>query len=164
MRYDKMQTQFCNGTIISNKNFYAEKQESYTIFDKRLVLCPFCLVQNEINKFLIMNKKETINKLLGKCPNCKNEMQLRTLDNIVKMTMKELALWVFNYRLTGFWNKVMRGEIRGSELAEKYFKEYCNNLYHMIDDNGDNSQVFWDYYKNLKGESDKEEKEDKENE
>lgn len=155
MMYDKQQTVLTPKDLLPiSPNFksFAEKYLSYTIFDERKVFCPFCLGQYQINAFLIQTKKGTINKLLGLCPDCKNEMHLKTLDKLVKMSMQEFARWVFDYRLSGFWSKVTRGETN-RELSDKYFKEFNQRLR-----NFENYQDFWDYYKLLKGTDEKEEK------
>jgi hypothetical protein len=151
MMYDKQQTVLTPNTLFGvSPNFrsFAEKHLSYTIFDERKIFCPFCLGQYQINAFLISTKKGTINKLLGLCPDCKNEMQLKTLDSLVKMTMKEFARWCFEYRLSGFWGKVTRG-FSGSE-GDVYFKEFNRRLKHF-----ENYEDFWLTYKNLKGYDDK---------
>lgn len=157
MRYDKRQTILTSNGIAENPFYLAEKKKSYTVFDTRLVLCPFCLKSNEINMFLIMTKKGEIHKLLGKCPNCSNEMQLNTLDELTVMSIKDLAYWVFQYRLSGFWGKVTRNEPKGSTLGEMYFKEFCDNLYRLTDDKGEGGKEFWDYYRSFKGEGEKDE-------
>lgn len=154
MKWDKNQSVLTGTGIMSNDKAYAQSKNSYTIFDKRVVFCPFCLHNFEINKFLIENKsKGSINKLFGKCPNCNNDMMLKTLDDLNKMTIKEFAKWCFNYRLNGFWGKVTRNESKGSELGDKYFHEWNSKLKMLSDNEGSDSIVFWDTYKALRGDS-----------
>jgi len=157
MRYDKRQTLLTENGITGNDKSYAVRSNSYTIFDCRKVLCPFCLSYNQINKFLIMNTgkstKNTINKLLGKCPNCQNSLQLITLDSLSSMSVHDFAFWVYEYRLNGFWSKVVRGHIKGSSEAEKYFKEWSKKA-NLLSDSVHDKMNFWDWYKIFKGDYD----------
>lgn len=127
MRYDKEQTQLTKNGCESNNREYAEKQY-HNDNPEKIVLCPFCLTQNQILRFV---KKRG----LLKCPICENEMMLISL--IKKMDIEEFAKWVFNYRLSGFWQKVYPN-------AKEWFKK----LYEL-----GISKEFWDVYNRLKGES-----------
>jgi len=65
-------------------------------------LCPFCLHKDKIEKFLISTKKG-YHKGLGKCPECGNQMKLKTLTE--KMTPEQYADFVYPYRVDGFWQR-----------------------------------------------------------
>ena len=103
------------------------------------VLCPFCLHEGPLGAFLISTKKG-FHKGLGKCPECQNMMQLRTLT--AKWTPSQFAEWVYDYRLSGFWQKCK-------------FKTFNDRLYRL-----GWSYEFWDRYKQLKGENQTEAYED----
>jgi hypothetical protein len=151
--YDKQQTILAENGCLPNPHDYAHVKKSYTYNDYRIVLCPFCLSYNQINKFLIKNKNEvTINKLIGICPNCQNTLQLNTLDELVDMTVRDFAWWVYKYHF-GFWVKVVRNEPKGSVIGEQYFKDWCKKA-NQLSENEYNKDIkgFWDYYKMFKGE------------
>lgn len=126
MRYDKEQTQLTKKGCKSNPHKYAEKIDKAN-YDM-IVLCPFCLNQTQLGKF---------EKHHGfyKCLICSNQMALRTL--VKEMKIEDFAKWVFDYRLSGFWNKVYPN-------AKGWFKK----LYEL-----GISKEFWDNYNRLKGES-----------
>lgn len=131
MRYDKQQSILSGTGIKPNPHNYAKIKITYSILDERKVFCPFCLINLPLNNFLITVKKG-IHQSLGKCPNCENEILLKTLDNLNVMTMKEFAKFIFDYRLNGFWDKAPFEQFK-SRLKE--FEDY---------------QDFWDEYKRLK--------------
>lgn len=133
-RWDKEQTILIGHGIAKNPHHYARKLILFTFSNKLKVFCPFCLYQDEMNKFFIITEKQKIHKSLGKCPECKNEMMLLTLMNMNEYTMQEYAKFVFNYRLTGFWKKCP-------------FDKWKERLKNFAD-----FQDFWDEYKRLKGE------------
>ena len=54
--------------------------------------CPFCLHMDKINAFLI-SRKTGYDKRLGLCPECKNQMMLKTLT--AKMTPEDYAQFMF---------------------------------------------------------------------
>ncbi len=95
---DKEQTQLTISGCVTNPYRYATKEIQIKYEDK--VLCPFCLSYDIFGHF------ERVRKQLFKCPICKNQIMLKTLDRVRKMNSKDFADWVFGYRLTGFWNKV----------------------------------------------------------
>jgi hypothetical protein len=127
---DKFQTNFNNGEIELNNSSYAVKKSVIDFNTK--VLCPYCLTDNTLDKF----KKD---RQWYICPYCKNKLITKTLLNIIKMNPKEFAMWVFNYRLSGFFSKIN-------------FKEFNKKLYQF-----GISQEFWAEYKNLRGDTTKEE-------
>jgi uncharacterized CHY-type Zn-finger protein len=132
---DKYQTVFQNGQIIQNKSFLIINNP--TIDFTKKVLCPFCLNVNTLDKF----KKDRAWYI---CPNCKQLLTVKTCVSIMKMNPKQFALWVFNYRLSGFFGKIK-------------FKEWTQKLYEL-----GVSQEFWEEYKSLRGDITKDE-EQKEN-
>lgn len=94
--------------------------------------CPFCLHSDTVDKFLI-STKQGYHKGLGKCPECSNQMQLKTL--FAKMTPEEFAEFAFGYASDGYWNKVP-------------FSKFNRRLQQIgwLD-------RFWTRYKELKGDS-----------
>jgi len=96
------------------------------------VSCPFCLHIGKIGEFLISTKKG-FHRGLGKCPECKNQMQLRSLT--AEWTPEQYAEWCYSYSLSGFWQKVP-------------FKKWSQRLRDI-----GWSYAFWAKYKQLKGES-----------
>ena len=66
-----------------------------------------------------------------RCPECNNSMLERTLT--AEMTAEEYASFVFDYSLSGFWQKVK-------------FGQFCERLRKL-----GISYEFWKKYKELKG-------------
>lgn len=122
-----------NGDVAARKRV---KVESQTINTQKLVFCPFCLEGNIVQKFLVSTKKG-ISQSKALCPECHTGMLLRTL--LRKWTVEDYARWVFDYRRSGFWQKVKEGA--GFDKFNKNLKEK------------DWLQPFWDHYKALKGEA-----------
>ena len=96
--WDKHQAKFTPSGSLTQK--IISKAEITTITEP--VSCPFCLHFGKIGEFLISTKKG-YHKGLGLCPECKNQMQLRSLT--AEWTPEQYAEWCFNYRLSGFWQK-----------------------------------------------------------
>ncbi len=67
-----------------------------------LVACPFCLYKAKLSAFFI-STKTGISQANAKCPECHNGMRMKSLWN--DMGASQYAEWVFNYRLSGFWQK-----------------------------------------------------------
>jgi len=106
------------------------KTQTYEVAS--IVACPFCLHIGKIGSFLISTKKG-YHKSLGKCPECKNQMQLRSLT--AEWTPEQYAEWCYDYAKSGFWQKTP-------------FKKWSDRLYKI-----GWSYRFWQKYKQLKGES-----------
>jgi hypothetical protein len=136
LEYDKKQRQFTvDGSLIINKKFLAENSPIDAIINKsNSWICPFCLETS--NKFTIESHG------LIKCPNCSNEMRVKTVLFIKDCSNKEYAEWVFNYRLSGFFKKIN-------------FEKWIKKLKEL-----GISYDFWDEYKRLKGDYQQEEKEE----
>lgn len=134
-RYDKQQTILTENTIKPNPRKYAETQleDQYN----KKVICPFCLTWTTIQKMLI-STKSGYNKGLGCCPNCHNNIQFKTLFNMLEWEPPQFAKWIYDYRLTGFWQKI-----------KPSFQEWNKQLYNLGFGFG---KEFWDTYKRLKGE------------
>jgi transcription elongation factor Elf1 len=96
-----------------------------------LYRCPFCLHEARINSFLISTGKG-YHRGLGKCPECGNQMQLKTLTS--KMTPEQFAEFAYGYRTAGYWQKVK-----------------FNTFNQRLKELGINFR-FWKRYKELKGE------------
>jgi len=127
MDYDRKQTKLDAEGYKPNKAKYAK--DFYEFDFNKKYLCPFCLELNEGYKF-------NSNHGYFRCPNCKNQMMLKTLNNILSMSNTEFAKWVFDYRLNGFWDKIPD------------FEKWNNNLYIL-----GISREFWEEYKKLRGDS-----------
>ena len=103
----------------------------------KVVLCPFCLLEGPLQKFLVSTKKG-ISAARGRCPHCENGMMLRTLTH--DWTVPEYAKWVYQYSGSGFWQKIPSFEVWKERLRQRGW-----------------STEFWDTYKQLKEESPREE-------
>lgn len=97
----------------------------------KLVMCPFCLRKNKIQRFLVSGK-EGISKSRAQCPECQVGMMMATL--LRDWDPISYADFVFGYRKSGFFQKIK-------------FDEWKKVLYDMSW-----AKEFWDHYKNLKAE------------
>lgn len=82
--------------------------------------CPFCLCCHSITKFLITKydksgKGKGFDRGRGKCPECDNGMQLKTLTLMRKWTLenpadgiKQFAAFIYSYRSSGVWQKKIK--------------------------------------------------------
>lgn len=95
------------------------------------LFCPFCLYRAKVSKFLVSTKKG-ISHSMAKCPSCNNGMRMRSLT--MKSSIEGYAKWVFDYSLSGFWQKCP-------------YKKWSERLKAL-----GWSRRFWDEYKKLKGE------------
>lgn len=95
------------------------------------VMCPFCLHDDKLQAFLVSTKKG-ISQSKAACPECKNGMMMKSLTT--EWTPEQYAEWVYDYRKSGFWQKVP-------------FSKWKERLYKM-----GWSHRFWTKYKQLKGE------------
>lgn len=127
MEYDKQQTQFSlDGALIIKEKIINEYTPLYVLINENhKYLCPFCL--EESNKFTIESHA------LIKCPNCTNQMKLKTLLFIKECSNQDFAKWVYEYRLSGFFKKI------NFEKWSKKLKELGI------------AYEFWEEYKKLKG-------------
>jgi transcription elongation factor Elf1 len=113
--------------------FIAEKQDQKTTIVQAhsgKYYCPFCFHKDDIGIYLISTKKG-FHKSLGKCPECGNEMQIKTLT--ADMSIEQYAEFVFGYSKSGFWQKIN-------------FKKFNERLKAI-----GWSERFWLKYKQLKG-------------
>jgi transcription elongation factor Elf1 len=130
-RYDKEQFIFTkDGYVSPNLRNYAVIENHF--HSEKILICPFCLKPKEFKYFLIKNN----NKFMAKCPNCKQQVQFKTLINMLSWTGKEFADFVFPYSKMGFWKKVYPS-----------FHDWKNRLIFL-----GLSTSFWERYKALKGE------------
>lgn len=135
IKSDILQTFFSNnGKIEKNKRKFATLELKDLIKDKNLI-CPFCLQIGKLNKF-------PFSKGLFKCTNCQNKMTRKTLKNMFDwfnsgydIDVIAYAKWVYEYRLNGFWQKIISFEQFNKRLYEEKIL-----------------RQFWDEYKRLKGE------------
>ena len=133
LEYDKKQTQFAiDGELIINQKVIDENTPIDALINiSNFWICPFCLETS--NKFIIENKG------LIKCPNCSNLMKMKTLLFVKDCSNEDYAKWVFNYRLSGFFKKIN-------------FEKWTAKMHEL-----GMSHEFWEEYKKLKGENEKEE-------
>lgn len=120
-------------SITKNKFSFAKKESNIKFDD--IVLCPFCLMSYELDKF-------KVKKGLRVCSNCSSQLKLSTLSEI--NDLDKFVNFVFGYRFNGFWNKICL-DIPQKTPNTRFF-EWNNRLYRL-----GLSREFWDKYKNLKG-------------
>jgi transcription elongation factor Elf1 len=131
---DKAQTCFTKEGELESLRIAVLKEE--TGLDMNTILsCPFCLIENRVQRFLVSTKKG-ISTSRTQCPSCGEGMFFRTLNR--KWTAETYAKWVFDYG-AAFWRKI-KFENWKAELSKKGWAE-----------------GFWDVYKRLKAENPKEE-------
>jgi len=131
IRQDKQQ---CKLDPLSKTGIKFKPQDiiEVTVAHKSIYLCPFCLHRGKIEEYLISTKKG-YHKGLGKCPECNNKMQLKTLTS--NMTPEQFAEYAHGYRTSGYWSKVPFSK----------FNERLKEINWAI--------RFWGKYRQLKGES-----------
>lgn len=106
--------------------------ESSSIDVEKMVMCPFCLATNKIQRFLV-STKTGISSSKAECPECKNGMLMRTL--LREWTPEAFAEWVYEYRRSGYWQKVQ-------------FEAWKKRLEQL-----GWSRPFWDHYGQIKEEN-----------
>ena len=133
--YDRKQTMLASTTT----GVKIKEEPSLTADFIRLnpdVCCPFCLHLGKIRDFRVPTK-HGYSKKRAQCPECNNLMQIRSLTQA--MSPEQYAQWVFDYSLSGFWQKCP-------------FHKFADRLKRM-----GISYRFWAKYKQLKGEANPEE-------
>jgi len=140
--YDKLQTRLGADCIPVPNSFKFAKLFLEDKIKNRMIMCPFCLNSSYLTQ---MN----IDHGLYQCNYCKNRMSDKTILLIFDIfnsekTIKtnEFAVWVFGYRMNGFFQKIK-------------FQEWTKKLYDL-----GISYDFWEKYKQLKGEYQQEKQED----
>lgn len=136
LKEDRHQTLFSTNPaeiIQENKYKYAKITEK-GIDPFRNTTCPFCLSYVRLRLFLISNKKG-YDRGLGKCPECGQKMKLKTLVMMETCEPEEYAKFVFEYRRSGFWQKIKFASWKDRLKIMKWTKR------------------FWDEYKRLRGDS-----------
>ena len=119
------------------KNTFRFRENKAELKFDMIVTCPFCLNHNPVFKFI---KKHG----LYECPICTNQMWGKTIitDLYSDEQIEDFAIWVFEYRLNGFWEKINKHiKDRG-----KAFELWKNRLFELKI-----SKVFWEKYKELRG-------------
>ena len=130
MKTDKKQLTFtANGEVAKKKDNEGTRVALELL--SPLYCCPFCLYAGKVHTFEMKTPKGNTSKRY-KCPECNAIMVKRTLEK--KMDAEEYAEWVFDYRLSGFWQKCN-------------FKVWKERLYKL-----GMSHKFWEKYRLLKGE------------
>ena len=131
-KYKHDKQQFILSTSGIQTNPHHQAKQTITITDKN-VFCPFCLAKQKLSKFTVSTKKG-INKRLGKCPQCNNQMLFETLIRMLQWTPKDYAEFVYKYPSGAFFSKCK-------------FQTWKQRLYDL-----DMSYEFWQTYKQLKEE------------
>ncbi len=106
----------------------------------KTVTCPFCLGINKLQLFLISTKKG-VNRSQGKCPLCGNGARLQTLIKMTTWTPEQYAGFVYPYAKMGFWQKIQK---LGFDTWKRRLKLMGW------------AQAFWNEYKRLRGDLDRE--------
>ena len=116
------------------------KIEQKGIDPYKMTTCPFCLSYLRLQKFLISDAKgKGINKGRGKCPECGEGLQLKTLVMMATATPEQYAKFCYDYRRSGFWQK---------KIGEARFPTWKRRLALMKW-----TQPFWNEYKKLRGDT-----------
>lgn len=97
------------------------------------VMCPFCLWQGKLSRFLV-STKNGVSQGTAKCPECNNGMRMKSLW--ADMNATQYADWVYGYSRSGFWKKCPFDTWRKRLVAIGWAIE------------------FWARYKELKGSDD----------
>lgn len=137
MLYDINQLKL--GELGNKINTFKFAVETVNIKFDTIVICPFCLTLKEFGKNFSLEKGSY------KCQFCQNLLKKETIKKIINIEPEEYALWVYEYRINGFWKKIYPTfNIWNLRLSE--FK-------------GNFSKRFWDKYREIKGENFQEENE-----
>lgn len=97
----------------------------------KVVFCPFCLEENKVQRFLV-STKQGVSQHNAACPVCGVGFRLYNL--LKAWTPETYADWVFEYRKSGFFQKIN-------------FLDWREKLYKM-----GWASAFWARYNALKGE------------
>jgi hypothetical protein len=116
-----------------NPNKYAKLTEK-GVDPFRNTTCPFCLGYNRLRLFLVSTKKG-YDRGKGKCPLCGQGAKLQTLVKMETWGPEEYAQFVFDYRSSGFWQKIK-------------FHEWKKRLTLMCW-----TEQFWNEYRRLRGDA-----------
>jgi hypothetical protein len=130
----KQQSILTANGVSPNPHVLAVKAEVHFILDD--CLCPFCLQVAKSSRFLVINSKGKYDNRLGLCPYCNKKIMWKTLRFLDSATAEMYAEWVFNYRMSGFWQKIN-------------FSEWKKRLYVI-----GWAEDFWSEYRKRKGDSD----------
>lgn len=126
---DKKQSVFGTKFAVQLKTAQIKTQQKDIDFTQQ-VMCPFCLYQAKLQRFLVSTSKG-ISYGKAQCPDCGNGMMMKSLT--AEWTPEQYADWVFPYSTAGFWRKC-KFETWKKRLAQIGW-----------------AQRFWDRYKALKG-------------
>jgi ribosomal protein S27AE len=133
-RDDKQQLTFGSSGKVEQRKRMVTVTDS-TLPVNMLVMCPFCLYQARLQRFLVSTSKG-ISHLKAQCPDCGNGMMMKSLTS--EWTPEQYAEFVYPYAGSGFWQKC-KFETWKKRLAQIGW-----------------SKRFWDRYKALKGDDETE--------
>jgi hypothetical protein len=105
-KYDKYQTVLVDGEVKANDFKFATGETRVFDFNKK-VICPICLSWLPLTNFVVSTEKG-YDKENAKCPECKNDVQIKSLFNLNKLKPTEYARFVVEYPAWKFWLKCPR--------------------------------------------------------
>ncbi len=126
-KVDRSQACFTREGQLESLHDAVLKQEIGADLNK-LMVCPFCLRDNKLQKFLVSTKKGVSNSR-AQCPACGEGMLLRSLMR--DWTPETYAQWVFEYSHSGFWKKV-HFEIWKDRLIARGWSDTFWNVYREL--------------------------------
>ncbi len=136
------------GEIKENPHRFAHIEEK-GIDPYKDVTCPFCLGLSKLRLWLLSTKKG-YDRGKGRCPECGHNAQFRTLYTQLS-SPEQYANFAYPYAKSGFWTKIK--EHPNNKGADK-FPEWKKRLALM-----GWTERFWNEYKRLRGDPEKEEEE-----
>ena len=95
------------GALKHNESKLVKPTQPQIDFNKK-VTCPFCLAWAGLGKFLISTKKG-YNQGQGHCPECNQNMKLKTLFGLGKWPPEQYAQFVVEYPPGGFFDRIHKG-------------------------------------------------------
>jgi uncharacterized protein with PIN domain len=98
--------------------------------------CPYCLLNDTLDKFatFIHGTKKHPKKLgiMMECPECNQQMRLKTLRKVTDMTVDEFAWW--------FWENVFCYGMMNKVKTDVFFERIKTTWGHK------DKEIFWDIY------------------
>lgn len=101
-----------------------------------IVDCPYCLLHDSMDKFasFIQGTKRYPKKLgiMMECPECNQQLRLKTLRRVTDMTVEEFAWW--------FWENVFCYGMMNKVKTDTFFARIKENWGYK------DKEIFWDIY------------------
>ena len=93
------------------------------VYKAKLLMCPYCLFQAPVSKFLIKLKSGVYSEKRGMCSDCGKVMNMRTLT--MEMTVEKFAEWVLD---TMAWERIsfdkFRTRLKEMGIAWQFWEHY----------------------------------------